>query len=203
MTDSKADPPPWTVFGPNPDQPDAWYLTPATALVTHRALELIADEVWANVDQFGDAPVDGTSASILVEFPAITWKMGGSWRRKLSRAADDLADDLWNGNIPFPRCVAEEVVLRLALHVATTLSLEPSFDARLPKHPGDYDFEAAANELIEVGMVDFLSSQVINDAPDPEAILLEAWPSLDPRPTNWFASYTNYPLRDPRRGFRV
>lgn len=73
--------------------------------------ELLADQAYDDIEEFGDEPVNRP-------LPLITWRQEAGWRRQAARASDDLAGDLASGKWPMPRCAGEEVALHLVLRTA-------------------------------------------------------------------------------------
>jgi hypothetical protein len=108
-------------FRTAPKRGDGWTLTPRTAACICAALSIIADQIYDDIEEYGEGFVTPTNRDQwmrLAEFPMITWRQDATWRRQLARAADDLADDLQRGRIPDPRCTGEQVVLNMALDEA-------------------------------------------------------------------------------------
>lgn len=78
--------------------------------------------------------------------PRITGNQDAEWRRQIARACDDLTDDLARGDWPAPRNNAGEIVLRLAIHDASTgedekEDIEDEAHDALPRHSRDYDWD--------------------------------------------------------------
>jgi hypothetical protein len=119
--------------------------TPRNAALLRTAAYAFADEAYDDVDEHGDDPVveDGTW-QVFDQFPRITFGQDAVWRRQAARAGDDLAHDIEAGELPIPRCAAEEMALRLVLRdaaamVADMAEFVDQLVDGLPPHPDDFD----------------------------------------------------------------
>ncbi|MEV4611092.1 hypothetical protein AB0K43_00620 [Kitasatospora sp. NPDC049258] len=180
-----------------------WTLTPRTACLLHTQLIALADAGYDDLDEHHDDPVtDGDEGdwTVFSRLPQRTWGLHRAWRRSLARTFDDLADDLALGEWPLPRCLAEELALRMALSDARALlGAQPESVADmmgdLPADLYDYDWDGCADELFGV---------FGPDDGDPELDSLERTEHLlaATHPEGWFLGYEDAEERDPGRGHR-
>jgi hypothetical protein len=164
------------------------------------ALSVMSDQIYDDIDEFRGDPVTPTNVDQwlqLARFPIVTWRESRDWRRKLARAADDLANDLDAGELPEPRCPAEEAVLWIAMRedapaIADSqkwrISEERWVDAQ-EDLVQDWDIAALWNPQFEG----------LEEPDDPTNIWLGMG---DYRPVSWFAWFANKEPRDPKRGYR-
>jgi len=91
------------------------------AVLWHCALQA-ADDAALDITAFGDSPVHDDPVDvawrIFDEFPPITYTQDAAWRRQARLAFLELANDLEAGQLPLPRCPAEELALHLILNAA-------------------------------------------------------------------------------------
>lgn len=180
-----------------------WTLTPRTACLLHTQLVGLADAAYDDLEEHEDEPVtegDEPDWTVYARLPRRTWSMHRTWRRALARTFDDLAEDLSLGEWPLPRCLAEEVALRMALADARSLlGAQPESVADmmgdLPADLYDYDWDGCADELFGV---------YGPDEGDPD---LETADRIDQllaatHPEGWFLGYEDAEERDPQRGYR-
>jgi hypothetical protein len=180
-----------------------WTLTPRTACLLHTQLAGLADAAYDDLDEHEDDPVtagDENDWAVFARLPRRTWGLHRTWRRAFARAFDDLAEDLALGEWPLPRCLAEELALRLALTDARgLLGAQPESVADmmgdLPADLYDYDWEGCADELFGVYGPDEGDPDL--EAADRADHLLAAT-----HPEGWFLSYEDAEERDPQRGYR-
>ena len=164
------------------------------------ALSLMADEIYDDIDEHGGTPVSPSNRdefNWLGAFPTLTWREGRDWRRKLARAADDLANDLDAGRLPEPRCIAEEAVLWLAMH------REGPAVADVKKWRISQDrWEDAHSELVQDWDIALLWDPSMDGREQPDDDLNRRMGIGDYRPTAWYSTFANMEPRDPGRGFR-
>ncbi|MGE7433456.1 MULTISPECIES: hypothetical protein [Kitasatospora] len=180
-----------------------WTLTPRTACLLHTQLITLADAAYDDLDEHEDEPVieeEEHDWAVLARLPRRTWGMHRSWRRALARTFDDLAEDLALGEWPLPRCLAEELALRLALVDARELlGAQPQAVADmmgdLPVDLYDYDWDGCVDELFGVYGPDDGDPDL--DTTDRTDQLLAAT-----HPEGWFLPYEDAEERDPARGYR-
>ncbi|AUG80846.1 hypothetical protein CFP65_6179 [Kitasatospora sp. MMS16-BH015] len=180
-----------------------WMLTPRTACLLHTQLITLADSAYDDLEEHEGDPVtdeDEPEWAVFARLPRRTWGMHRAWRRALARTFDDLADDLALGEWPLPRCLAEEVALRLALADARQLLVaQPQAVAdmmgELPVDLYDYDWDGCADELFGVFGPD--DGDPENDAAGRTEDLLGAT-----HPEGWFLTYEDAEERDAGRGYR-
>ncbi|GAA4871237.1 hypothetical protein [Kitasatospora terrestris] len=180
-----------------------WTLTPRTACLLHTQLIGLADAAYDDLEEHGDDPVtdeDEGDWTVFGRLPARTWHLHRGWRRALARTFDDLADDLALGEWPLPRCLAEEIALRLALSDARALlGAQPESVADmmgdLPADLYDYDWDGCADELFGVFGPDD-GDPDLGAAQRTEALLAAT------HPEGWFLPYEDAEERDTGRGYR-
>lgn len=172
-------------------------LTPRQRELLRIHLWVNADNVYDDVEEHGGRAVEDGSGwwMILDRLPKETWALPAWWRRQFARASDDLALDLEAGGLPYPRCVAEEVALLLAVSVAQAALMDGEYGddvAALPATAGDQDWQSATNALEGTGHTDWQLSP--GDAPE--------WLGEAPAATTWFDLFAGAEARPARRGFR-
>ncbi|MFD7901969.1 hypothetical protein ACFV4F_00850 [Kitasatospora sp. NPDC059722] len=180
-----------------------WTLTPRTACLLHAQLLGLADAAYDDLDEHGDDPVaDGEDAdwTVFARLPQRTWRLHRGWRRGMARAFDDLADDLALGEWPLPRCLAEEIALRMALLDARALlGAQPESVADmmgdLPADLYDYDWDGCHDELFGVYGPDDGDPELATE--QRTELLLAAT-----HPEGWFLAYEDAEERDGQRGYR-
>ncbi|KJK60048.1 hypothetical protein [Saccharothrix sp. ST-888] len=180
-----------------------WTLTPRTACLLHTQLITLADAAYDDLEEHEGEPVtdeEEQDFAVFGRLPSRTWGMHRSWRRALARTFDDLAEDLTLGEWPLPRCLAEDLALRLALVDARELlGAQPQAVADmmgdLPVDLYDYDWDGCADELFGVYGPDDGDPEM--DAADRTDQLLAAT-----HPEGWFLPYEDAEERDPARGYR-
>ncbi|MFF1907090.1 hypothetical protein [Kitasatospora sp. NPDC058218] len=180
-----------------------WTLTPRTACLLHAQLLGLADAGYDDLEEHEDEPVtdgDETDWTVFARLPQRTWRQHRSWRRAMARAFDDLADDLALGEWPLPRCLAEEIALRMALVDARTLlGAQPESVADmmgdLPADLYDYDWDGCHDELFGVFGPDDGDPEL--SAEQRTELLLAAT-----HPEGWFLVYEDAEERDSQRGYR-
>lgn len=186
-------------------------LTVGTVVVLRLLLCVIADEAYDDVDALGGAPVSAENLGELAffrGFPPITWRMSVGWRRGVARAADDLVGDIEAGRLPYPRCPAEEAVLRMAIGRAeemTTAGEEEGLAvlSGLPQSVDDYDWTAVLDVLFQDLDIELVLYGTWADGiEDPDDELNQSLGMGDYRPAAWFESFSNVPFRDDTRGYR-
>ncbi|QBI56166.1 hypothetical protein EKD16_22065 [Streptomonospora litoralis] len=188
---------------------ESWTLTPRTADILHSALSMMADEAYDDMEN-GDRPVTGMDDAWMFfgALPRFTWKMPVGWRRLMARTCDDLAGDLEAGHQPHPRCLAEEVVLMLALkneaqaHWEMVQDRDDEAHEALPKHRDDYDWDFCLEILFEDHDVMLLFDPRFDGVEDPDSELNRLQAMGDMRPQGWFNTFAGKDQRDPDRGFR-
>lgn len=142
-----------------------------------------------------------------VAYPRITFKQNAVWRRQAARCFDDLATDLEAGELPVPRCVGEEMALRLMLSwardtAADDQELLAQTVAGLPKHREDYDWDMLFEWLFQDDDLSTLFNPEEDGIEDPDAATNQFLGMGDYRPHAWFDWFLNVDPRDGRRLFR-
>ncbi|MFC4913014.1 hypothetical protein [Actinomadura gamaensis] len=189
---------------------DAGPLTPRSADLIHTALSTMADAAYDDLQEHDDDPVPNSedpSWGFFTDLPRLALQQPRQWRREMARACDDLAEDLEAGELPIPRCFAEELVLHLALDQAPDIleekqDLEDEDHESLPKHPYDYDWGLYGDQFFQDSDILLLYQEALDGIEDPTAHLNGTNGIGDMRPANWFTPFNNVTPRDPNRGFR-
>ena len=183
-------------------------LTPRTAEAMYSAACLLADQAYDDVSAHGDDPVGRTGDwAVFDEFPRITWRQQGQWRRQAARAFDDLRDDLTAGEWPRPRCPAEEMAAHLMLRYADDgvadewLSISKRSLA-VPAHEDDLDWPLLRDVLFQDIDILCLFEEELDGIEDPETDLNRRMAMGDYRPEAWFKVFDNMEPRDPDRPYR-
>ncbi|MFI6443979.1 hypothetical protein [Kitasatospora sp. NPDC050543] len=179
-----------------------WTLTPRTACLLHAQLLGLADAAYDDLEEHDGEPVlDGEDHEwgVFGRLPRRTWQLHRAWRRSMARAFDDLADDLALGEWPLPRCLAEDLALRMALTDARALlGAQPESVADmmgdLPADLYDYDWEGCLDELFGVYGPE--------EAPDLDASRRTDDLLAATHPEGWFLPYEDAEERDAQRGYR-
>ncbi|WP_433229200.1 hypothetical protein [Actinomadura formosensis] len=189
---------------------EAGPLTPRTADLIHTALSTMADAAYDDIQEHDDDPVpetDDASWGFFTQLPRLALHQPRQWRREMARACDDLTEDLEAGELPTPRCFAEELVLHLALDQApATLEekqdLEDKDHESLPRHPDDYDWSLYSDQFFQDSDILLLYQPALDGIEDPTTPLNKTNGIGDMRPDNWFIPFNNVTPRHPNRGFR-
>ncbi len=185
-----------------------FHLTPRTAAVLYVNAQALGDAGFDDVAEHGDDPVTAAGEWMLFDqYPPLTYRGNAVWRRQAARAFDDLAEDLQAGQVPEPRCPAEEMALRLTLSSAEAMLLDMSdyVDAlvtELPADPDDYDWPAAFESLLQDDDIAALFSAEHDGIEDPDSEQNNAIGMGDYRPRAWFDWFDSADPRDGRRPFR-
>ena len=170
---------------------NAWQLTPRTAYVLHAVLAQVGDEAVASASHLHDAVLrddDGGQAGVFARLPAATRAQAYAWRRDFARAAYDLHADITAGLVPRARCVAEQVVIDLALQRTPGYAQELTEGARfvfeeLPEHRDD----------------DWSRTEAALGSPHGGSNgLPQLWRVA---PDNWFLTFTKSEPRPEHRGY--
>jgi hypothetical protein len=104
------------------DRCQGYRLTSRTAAPLYVSAHALAHAGYDDVDEHGDDTVAGVGEwTLFDQFPPITFRRNAVSRRQAARACDDLADDLEAGQLPEPRCPAEEMALRLMISSAEAM----------------------------------------------------------------------------------
>jgi len=171
-------------------------LTPWQASHLHAALLLLGDHIRTDeLPTHGEwVHVDGESGSgYLTELPPMILEgRPRGWWEHLVVAFYDLAADLEAGALPVPCCIAEDVVLAVALDWAreTGHDMDEAFHADvLPCSPFDDDWRRAGRLVGHRDLFDErVGRRVLKEGP------------ADPRhPGRWFEPLAGQPPRDPAR----
>jgi hypothetical protein len=188
---------------------DEWQLTPRAASLLYSHLCMLSDRAYDDLDRNSDRPaVPDRMGTWLVfdRLPSTTWPQNLAWRRQFARAADDLAADLAGGRLPSPRCIAEEMMLHLAVEDAADdyLGALESDEAllALPVHPGDDRWELCGEMLVQDIDVLVLFNPRTDGVDHPDNRANRRYGVGDLRPAAWFDTFLNMEPRDPDRGFR-
>lgn len=181
-----------------------WQLTPRSAAVLWSKLLEFADEAYLDVAAHGNEPVtSGSHWMVFDQFPSITRAQNVTWRRRAAGSFEDLAADLSRGNLPVPRCPAEEWALHLALSQAPDAVTDEWFREAthdvLPTHPEDFDWEFCREVLMPDGDILQLMEPHLDGLEDPDDPVNRSLGMGDYRPTAWFDWFGGAEPRDGRR----
>ena len=177
--------------------------TPRQAALLHGCLGVMSDEVGLDIEWHGGMAVtfhNREEWSRLSGLPIATWRQKTAWRRRFRACIDDLIGDLEDGQAPIPRCVGEEVALRLAIEEALHRGEEElrawEID-KLPADPLDGDWDLVVETLFQdVDVEEVLwpdEHEGIWETPEMIALFHPA----DYRPAAWFEWFLNV---EPRLG---
>jgi hypothetical protein len=186
-----------------------WQFTPRTAYMLCVALCVLSDEAYDDVERNGGRPITdpGSDEWLLFDrLPRTSWQEDVLWRRQIARAAGDLADDLEPGKWPLPRCVAEELLLHLAIdnadgHVRAHADSDEEF-VSLPTRRCDFEWKECGERLFQDSDVLFLYEERLDRIGDHRSCLNKQLRRGDSRPQNWFEPFSDVEPRNPKRGFR-
>jgi hypothetical protein len=189
------------------DSCSGWQLTPRTAAVLWSVGQVLADQGYDDVESHGDDPVTQNDWALFSQYPRITWRQDGVWRRQAARAYDDLVGDIEAGRWPVPRCAGEEMTLRLILTEVADLETENDGCLRriidpLPEHPDDADWDLADDALFQDHDLSNLFKPALDGIEDPDNEVNRELGIGDYRPAAWFRWFLNVEPRDSRRPFR-
>ncbi len=157
-------------------------MTPRTAAVLWSLAQILADNGYDDVEEHGSDPMrDEGSWSLFSRYPRVTWGQDAVWRRQA----------------PLPACPAEEMALHMILedvpHAAedgwTGLN-EPAL-AALAGHPGDFDWDAMPDVLLQDTDVLHLFEPDLDGIEDPDEELSLDMAMGDYRPSAWFKAFAN------------
>lgn len=190
------------------DDCTSFQLTPRTAAALWMAGQLLADQAYDDIAEHGDDPVsDDGGWNVLESYPRVTWRQDTAWRQQAARSFDDLTGDLEAGRWPSPTCPGEEMALHLMLQMAEA-AVEDGWGvpadvlARLPEHPGDYDWELAVDVLFQDEDILNLFDESMDGIEDPGSDENRTTGMGDYRPEAWFRPFSNKTPRNGQRGFR-
>lgn len=185
------------LFPPHDLNGEMWQLAPRTAALLHTALNLLAEFIRSDVERNGEQPVseDGPETWYALDrLPRVTWHQPSAWRQELAGRARALADDLAHGQMPVPRCTAEEMLLHLAIEDAEGDDIDPTAAPEYPsatRHQPSDDWETCRDLLFDDHDV------VTLDEPAPPGIdgvrgdASIAVRSGALRPETWFDTFRN------------
>jgi hypothetical protein len=184
-----------------------WQLTPRTAAVLWSVGQVLADQGYDDVESYGDDPVTENDWALFSQYPRITWRQDAVWRRQAARAYDDLVGDIEAGQSPAPRCVGEEMALRLMLVEVADLETEHDgwlerITDPLPEHPDDANWDLADDALFQDHDLSNLFAPALDGIEDPDSDVNQELGIGDYRPAAWFRWFPNVEPRDGRRPFR-
>jgi hypothetical protein len=192
----------------DPEHPDELERpTARQAALLHACLGLMSDEVGFDIERYRGVAVTFDNREEwwrLSGLPIATWRQKSAWRRRFRACIDDLISDLEAGDAPIPRCVGEEVALRLAIEEALHRDAEEirvwEID-KLPADPVDGDWDNVVQTLFQdVDVEEVLwpdEHEGIWETPEAIALFRPA----DYRPAAWFEWFLNVEPR-PGRGDR-
>jgi len=186
----------------DPEDPDAFERpTPRQAAALHACLEAMSEQVRFGIDKHDARPVTFDNRldwCLLASLPIATWRQKLAWRRRFWACIDDLIGDLEAGEPPIPRCVGEEVALRLAIDEVSDRGEgdlhDPTVDG-LPADPDDDAWDFVLDALFQDLDVDVIlwPGPLEGLWEDPAAI--ERYGPADYRPAAWFKWFLNVERR--------
>ena len=186
-----------------------WQFTPRTAHLLLTSLIVLADQAYAESDDERHQPVTKQrpgDGELFTRLPSLTWSAGRDWRRRMARAFDDLIDDLEDGRLPQPTCIAEEMALHLAIEDAPSylddIDTRDPEHSEMPEHRDDYDWDACSDLLFQDHDVLMLFDARLDGIEDSNGDVNQRLGVGDLRPAAWFEPFGHPPVRDPERGFR-
>jgi hypothetical protein len=169
-------------------------------------LVTLAVDLKVELDRFDLQPDPFESSVRLAKLPSFTWKQNKAWVREFVQAVWDLRDDLAEGQIPYPRNTAEEVVLYWAIQDADGTLQDDEVMA-------DYEPYLSLPEEIEPFDEDDLLEALYQDTdfmllfePDMDGFeqdrdMQKALGMVDFRAGEWFKWFGNAEPRDPDRAY--
>jgi hypothetical protein len=188
----------------DPEDPDELERpTPRQAAQLHVCLCVMSDHVRLDIESHRGNPVTVDNRldwDRLADLPVATWRQNVTWRRRFLACIDDLIGDLEVGEAPIPRCVGEEVALRLAIDEASDWGAEEFRDWKidtLPEDPDDPDWNLVMDCLFQDMDVEMILW------PGPllgrweTAAAVERHTPIDYLPPAWFEWFLNV---EPRQG---
>ena len=188
----------------DPEDPDELERpTPRQAAQLHACLCVMSDHVRLDIESHRGKPVTFDNRldwDRLADLPVATWRQNITWRRRFLACVDDLIRDLEEGEVPIPRCVGEEVALRLAIDEASDWGAEEFREWRidtLPEDPDDRDWDLVMDCLFQDMDVEMILW------PGPllgrweRAAEVERHTPIDYLPPAWFEWFLNV---EPRQG---
>lgn len=192
------------------DEDEAWCekcedfdFTPRSAAVLAEAFWQLGEEAADDIRVYGSDRVErGADWAVFDELPAVTWRLGSTWRSRFVQAAFDLAADLESGRRPLPRCTAEEMALHRALErakeIVSDISLGEPLYADLAKHlpedPLDYDWNVCIDVFLQdTDVLGLYSVRVSDSQPFGSELFAQA---LQLHPVDWFTTFPNMTSRE-------
>ncbi|MGC5258933.1 hypothetical protein ACPXCG_21540 [Gordonia sp. DT218] len=172
-------------------------VTPRQRELLRVRLWVYADMLFDEIEEHGDKPVDPQGWWLVApQLPRCTWHLDATWRRHMARAFDDLAGDMDAGALPYPRSIAEQLALRVAINGAQTAMIDHDYDEiveALPQHPSDRDWARMIDELMSDRDIEAFY------ATNPAEV--DAFLAIMPI-DGWFHTFPDHPARKHNRGFR-
>jgi hypothetical protein len=189
------------------DACSGYQMTPRTAAMLWTVGQVLADEAYGDIEEYGDEPICEAQAwAVFDEYPRITWQQNAVWRRQAARAFDDLTADLAAGKWPLPRCPGEEMALHLMLERAKLAVDDESADlssmlARFPERSEDFDLDLHDVLFLDLDILELFDPEV-DGIEDPDSDGNRMRSMGDYRPQAWFEPFQHIDARDGRRPFR-
>lgn len=183
---------------PRPTNPDEFWLEPRTASMLHLGLGMLGDELTDDLKTFKrNSATAFEDALWLHRLPRFTWGQNKLWFEGLARSAFALMADLENGDIPYPRSLAEEIVLHFGIEVADGIL----GDENLMAKDAAYQALPPAEEVFEPDSLEFMLFQ------DTDFLLIFSLrfdgielAAQNFRPEAWFDWFANAEPRNQRPG---
>ena len=186
------------------EDPDAFERpTPRQAAALHACLEAMSEQIWFDIEEHGGRPVTFDNRldwCALAGLPVATWRQKLAWRKRFAACVDDLIGDLEAGESPIPRCVGEEVALRLVIDELDDRSEgelhDPATDG-LPADPDDDDWDLVLEALFQDLDVDVILWPGPLEGLWEDPVAIARYGPADYRPAAWFEWFLNV---EPRPG---
>lgn len=199
--------PDFAALFPRPADEDDWNLEPRVAFALWHSLHPIIDQLHFDVRSFesyrrqGQDPFQGGIR--LSSLPRIAWGQDRKFAQEILRAATDLLGELESGQIPFPRNVAEEIILYRAIQDADGWIIDEAEDdedfGKLPPTEEEFSVNAQLQDLYQDTDFLFLFQDDLDGVEDPS--ITGPLGMVDLRSNEWFTWFGNAEPRDPSRPY--
>jgi hypothetical protein len=189
----------------DPEDPDAFERpTPRQAAALDVSLGWMSEQVGFDIEEHEGQPVtfdNRQSWALLAALPVSTWRRKLAWRGRFRACIDDLIGDLEAGEAPIPRCVGEEVALRLAIEEVSDWGKEdlPLWKIdELPADPDDDQWGFVLDSLFQDLDVDVILWPGPLEGLWEDPVAIDRYGPADYRPAAWFEWFLNVAPRPGR-----